>query len=216
MRFSPHFQLFYFNDRLEFCEFFKWKIKRINNADLFSQPPLLIFTKGANISGGHCTYGEQQQCSTRTIKQKYNLKRVGVLRSGFLRLITDRRKQYLAIRSLIPIFLKPSFYHVELFIVMIQSRFLDIYSGPNFIFENEFPSYSAFPLHGTARYSSLLWGFPLGTVPGTFFSTTSVEVPSEPNHYQNVTCKLCWSLIGQRKSSLPASLNLRHETQQAR
>ncbi len=55
MRCSPHFQLFYFNDRLEFCEFFEWKIKRINNADLFSQPPLLIFTKGANISGGHCT-----------------------------------------------------------------------------------------------------------------------------------------------------------------
>ncbi len=56
MRFSPHSQLFYFNDRLEFCEFFEWKIKRINNADLFSQPPLLIFIKGANISGGHCTY----------------------------------------------------------------------------------------------------------------------------------------------------------------
>ncbi len=56
MRFSPHFQLFYFNDRLEFCEFFEWKIKRINNADLFSQPPLVIFTKGANISGGHCKW----------------------------------------------------------------------------------------------------------------------------------------------------------------
>ncbi len=56
MRFSPHFQLFYFNDRLEFCEFIEWKIKRINNADLFSQPPLLIFIKGANISGGHCIY----------------------------------------------------------------------------------------------------------------------------------------------------------------
>ncbi len=54
MRFSPHFQLFYFSDRLEFCDFFKWTIKRINNADLFSQPPLLIFIKGANISGGHC------------------------------------------------------------------------------------------------------------------------------------------------------------------
>ncbi len=54
MRFSPHFQLFYFNDRLEFCEFIEWKIKRINNADLFSQPPLLIFIKGAHISGGHC------------------------------------------------------------------------------------------------------------------------------------------------------------------
>ncbi len=34
------------------CEFFEWKIKKINNADLFSQPPLLIFTKGVNISGG--------------------------------------------------------------------------------------------------------------------------------------------------------------------
>ncbi len=56
MRFSPHSQLFYFNDRLEFCEFFEWKIKRINNADLFSQLPLLIFIKGANISGGHCKY----------------------------------------------------------------------------------------------------------------------------------------------------------------
>ncbi len=54
MRFSPHIQLFYFNDRLEFCKFFEGKIKRINNADLFSQPPLLIFIKGANISGGHC------------------------------------------------------------------------------------------------------------------------------------------------------------------
>ncbi len=58
----------------------------------------------------------------------------------------------------------------------------------------------AFPLHGTARYGSLLGGFPLGTVLGTwyFFSTTSVEVPCEPYHYQNVTCKLCLSLIGQR------------------
>ncbi len=56
MRFSPHFQLFYFNDRLEFCEFFEGKIKRINNADLFSQLPLLIFIKGANISGGHCIH----------------------------------------------------------------------------------------------------------------------------------------------------------------
>ncbi len=54
MRFSPHFQLFYFNDRFEICNFFEGKIKRINNADLFSQLPLLIFIKGANISGGHC------------------------------------------------------------------------------------------------------------------------------------------------------------------
>ncbi len=53
---SPYFQLFYLNDRWEFYEFFEWKIKRINNADLFSQPLLLIFNKGANISGGHCMY----------------------------------------------------------------------------------------------------------------------------------------------------------------
>ncbi len=61
--------------------------------------------------------------------------------------------------------------------------------------------------HGTVRFP--FGGFPLGTVPGTwyFFSTTSVEVPSEPYRYQNVTCKLCWSLIGRRKSSL-----LRHWT----
>ncbi len=63
--------------------------------------------------------------------------------------------------------------------------------------------------HGMVRYGSLLGGFPLGTVPGTwyFFSTTSAEVPSEPYRYQNVTCKLCWSLIGRRESSL-----LRHWT----
>ncbi len=63
--------------------------------------------------------------------------------------------------------------------------------------------------YGTVRYGSLLGGFPLGTVPGTwyFFSTTSVEVPCKPYRYQNVTCKLCWSLNGRRKSSL-----LRHWT----
>ncbi len=63
--------------------------------------------------------------------------------------------------------------------------------------------------HCMVRHGSLLGGFPLGTVPGTwyFFSTTSVEVPSEPYHYQNVTCKLCWSLIGRRESPL-----LRHWT----
>ncbi len=58
--------------------------------------------------------------------------------------------------------------------------------------------------HGTVQSGSLLGGFPLGTVPGTqyFFSTTSAEVPSDPYHYQNVTCKLYWSLIGRRNSSL--------------
>ncbi len=63
--------------------------------------------------------------------------------------------------------------------------------------------------HGTVRCGSLLGGFPLGTVPGTwyFFSTTSAEVPSDPYRYQNVTCKLCWSLIGRRESFL-----LRHWT----
>ncbi len=47
--------------------------------------------------------------------------------------------------------------------------------------------------HSTVRYGSLLGGFPLGTVPGTwyFFSTTSAVVPSDPYRYQNVTCKLC-------------------------
>ncbi len=58
--------------------------------------------------------------------------------------------------------------------------------------------------HCMVRYGSILGGFPLGTVPGTwyFFSTTSAEVLSDPYHYQNVTCKLCWSLIGRRESSL--------------
>ncbi len=64
MRFSPHFQLFYFNDRLEFCELFELKIKRINIADLFSQPPLFIFTKGANISGGHCIFSNNHIAGT--------------------------------------------------------------------------------------------------------------------------------------------------------
>ncbi len=59
--------------------------------------------------------------------------------------------------------------------------------------------------HGTVQYGSLLGVFPLGLQymgPGTFFSTTSAEVPSDPYHYQNVICKLYWSLIGRRKSSL--------------
>ncbi len=58
--------------------------------------------------------------------------------------------------------------------------------------------------HCMVRHGSLLGGFPLGTVPGTwyFFSTTSAEVPSDPYRYQNVTGKLYWSLIGRRESSL--------------
>ncbi len=41
--------MFYFNERFEFCAFLN-EIKKIHDADLFSQPPLLIFTKGANFS----------------------------------------------------------------------------------------------------------------------------------------------------------------------
>ncbi len=68
----------------------------------------------------------------------------------------------------------------------------------------------AFPLHGTARYGSVRFtfgGFSTGYCTWYFFNTTSAEVPSEPYRYQNVTCKLYWSLIGRRKSSL-----LRHWT----
>ncbi len=45
-----------------FVNFFELKIKRINNADLFLPefftwlPDFYIFTKGANISGGHCIW----------------------------------------------------------------------------------------------------------------------------------------------------------------
>ncbi len=36
--------------------FFEWKIKSINNADLFSQPSMLSFTKGANNSDHDCFF----------------------------------------------------------------------------------------------------------------------------------------------------------------
>ncbi len=70
--------------------------------------------------------------------------------------------------------------------------------------------------HGTVRYGSLLGGFPLGTVPSTwyFFSTTSVEVPIEPYRYQNVTCINSadhW-MAGENRHYLLRHLNLRHET----
>ncbi len=45
--------------------------------------------------------------------------------------------------------------------------------------------------HGTVRYGSLLGGgfhWVQYLVPGSFFSTTSVEVPNKPYLYQNVTC----------------------------
>jgi len=59
---------------------------------------------------------------------------------------------------------------------------------------------------GTVQYGSLLGGFPLVQYL-VLFSTTLAGVPSDPYHYPNVTCKLYWSLIGLRKSSL-----LRHWT----
>ncbi len=52
--------------KVEIFYIFEWKIKRINDAHLFSQPPLLIFTKGANISGGHCTSGFHSTLHTST------------------------------------------------------------------------------------------------------------------------------------------------------
>ncbi len=74
-----------------------------------------------------------------------------MLWSGFLK--ADHRKQYLPIRSPIPIFLKPSFYHVELFMLMIQSRFLDIYSGPEFHFLKWIPL-----LGDSCEGDFLIWG----------------------------------------------------------
>lgn len=48
---SPSFTYYYLK---YFCEFFQQKFKRLNNVDKFSQPSLLIFSKGANFSKGHC------------------------------------------------------------------------------------------------------------------------------------------------------------------
>ncbi len=42
------------NERIDFCEFFKKKIKRINNVDTFSQHSLFIFIKGSDIFGHTC------------------------------------------------------------------------------------------------------------------------------------------------------------------
>jgi len=50
----PHFQFFCLNERLEFCQFFEWKIKRINNAELFLQPVFIIFTRGPINSEHDC------------------------------------------------------------------------------------------------------------------------------------------------------------------
>ncbi len=107
MRFSPHFQLFYFNDRLEFCEFFEWKIKRINNADLFSQLPLLIFIKGANISGGHCILFSKNALnwSKLTVK-RFMLQTIYISNNFFyfLFIINSWRKMYYGFHKNIKLF----------------------------------------------------------------------------------------------------------------
>ncbi len=59
--------------------------------------------------------------------------------------------------------------------------------------------------YGTVRFT--FGGFSTGYCTWYFFSTTSAEVLHDPYRYQNVTCKLYWSLIGRRESSL-----LRHWT----
>ncbi len=46
---SPHFKMLLFSERLDFCDVFFF-----NNADSFSQPSLIIFTKGADIFGHDC------------------------------------------------------------------------------------------------------------------------------------------------------------------
>ncbi len=69
----------------------------------------------------------------------------------------------------------------------------------------------AFPLHGTARYGTVhFWGvfhWVLYLVPDTFLVPLRSRFHASRYRYQNVTCKLCWSLIGRRESSL-----LRHWT----
>ncbi len=47
---SPHFKFLLSNERLDFCDKKKSNIKSINNTDKFSQPYLIIFTKGTNNS----------------------------------------------------------------------------------------------------------------------------------------------------------------------
>ncbi len=58
MRFLSHFKFLFSNERLDFCTFFKEKIKMIDT-DLFSQPPLIIFTKGMNNFEHNCMWFQQ-------------------------------------------------------------------------------------------------------------------------------------------------------------
>ncbi len=75
----------------------------------------------------------------------------------------------------------------------------------------EVVSNGAFPLHGMARYGTVhFWGvfhWVLYLVPDTFLVPLRSRFHASRYRYQNVTCKLCWLLIGLRKSSL-----LRHWT----
>ncbi len=56
-----------------------------------------------------------------------------LIRGAPIRIFEAVRQSQKAV-SPIPIFLKPSFYHVELFKLILQSVFLDIYSVPEFHF----------------------------------------------------------------------------------
>ncbi len=109
--------------------------------DLYPEPPVLSHMKGRQL------FPPCLETATWILMNKpiyisqievkcWNSLKLGVLRSGFLRPITDCRSQKAvpADPITIPIFLKPSFYYVELFIVILQSGFLDIYSGPEFHF----------------------------------------------------------------------------------
>ncbi len=72
MIFPPHFKLLLSNERFDFCDFFKLKIKRINNTDLFSQPSLIIFTKGADIFGNKLVYILVQLRISKKNHQQWN------------------------------------------------------------------------------------------------------------------------------------------------
>ncbi len=65
--------------------------------------------------------------------------------------------------------------------------------------------------YGTVRYGTVhFWGvfhWVLYLVPDTFLVPLRSRFHASRYRYQNVTCKLCWSLNGRRKSSL-----LRHWT----
>ncbi len=74
-------------------------------------------------------------------------------------------------------------------------------------------SFGAFPLHGTVRFVSLLGGFPLGTVPGTFL------VPRQPRFQAIRTVTKTWrvntadhSLAGENRHYCVTELATRDPT----